>query len=577
VIVYHNHHLSVPPSESIQRIFGLISALKSGNTAYQNAVSLLIECGELETGITDALSGRVDCACEEVDYCREVSVISGKIVCQMWETGKIEIGKLIRIEELLNKLKSDTLPGNIPLRIPEGFVYYGLYPETYIQAADIFISEVTPESVVVVGIRTIGTQLSALVAARLEKYCCKVDSFTVRPKGHPFSRYIEFSEQQKQKFVVNSSAWVVVVDEGPGLSGSTICGTLLKIKECGVLRDRTVVFPSWIPDGKLFISANARSMWNHYKKYLGCFDEMWIRNGRLEKQFDKSIYREISCGMWRPYIIKNEDMFPAVHPNHERRKYILCKYGGKSLTLTKFAGLGRYGETIVKRGSLLARAGFTPMLNSFSDGFVDMDFIEGELVTSGGPDNRLLETVARYCSFLRKNCKAESVTTFSLIMDMIRVNVGEGLGPQWLRKIDLFEKKYQASIYENEVVSIDGRMFPHKWIRTDSGYVKVDHLEHHADEFFHGPQNIAWDLAGFSVEFELAKNKRDTLVELYIHYSNDRSVIERLPFFIIAYLSFRLGYVTLASQSLQGQADALRFDALIMKYRKNLIMALGDY
>jgi hypothetical protein len=577
MIVYRNHHPNSPPSESIQRILNLISVMKSGNGTYQKAVSLLIECGELETGVTDALSGIVDRTCEEIDLCRKLSIISGKIVCQLWETEKIEIGNIDKIEESLNKLQRSTLPALIPLCIPEGFVYYGLYPETYIQAADIFLSEIKPESVVIVGIRTIGTQLSALVAARMEKYRCKVDSFTVRTKGHPFSRYIEFSEQQKQRLSKNDSTWVIVVDEGPGLSGSTICGTLLKINECGVPRERTVVFPSWIPDGKLFISAIARSIWGDYKKYLGSFDEMWIRNGRLEKQFDKRIYREISCGMWRSYLMRNEDSFPAVHPNHERRKFILCNNEQESFSIAKFAGLGRYGEIVANRGCLLALTGLTPAIHKFTDGFIEMDFIEGGLVVPGEPDNKLLETVARYCTFLKVNCAAEPTTTYSSIMEMIRVNVGEGLGSQWLGKVDILEKLYSSSIYEDRVVDIDGRMFPHKWVKTASGYVKIDHLEHHADEFFHGPQNIAWDLAGFSVEFELSQKKRDILVQLYIQYSNDYSIIEVLPFFIIAYLSFRLGYVSLASQSLRGQADSLRFDTLIAKYKADLIKALGAY
>jgi hypothetical protein len=384
------------------------------------------------------------------------------------------------------------------------------------------------------------------------------------------------SEPQKCKLLVNPKTWVIVADEGPGLSGSTICGTLRKINECGVPRERTVIFPSWIPDGKLFISANARSMWDRYKKYLGSFDKLWIRNGRMEKQFDKEIYKEISCGMWRPYILKDENTFPAVHPNHERRKYILREHGQNSFSIAKFAGLGRYGEKVVKRGRILAQAGFTPALNSFANGFVDMEFIEGDLVTSGVLDTNLLDTVARYCTYLKVNCAAKPVTTYHSAMEMIRVNVEEGLGSSWLRSVDLLEKKHNAPVYEDDIVSIDGRMFPHKWIKTDRGYVKIDHLEHHADEFFHGPQNIAWDLAGFSVEFELSQKKRDTLVELYIHYSNDRTIIERLPFFLIAYLSFKLGYVTLASQSLQGQADALRFDMLKKKHKEHLIKSLGN-
>ena len=113
-------------------------------------------------------------------------------------------------------------------------------------------------------------------------------------------------------------------------------------------------------------------------------------------------------------------------------------------------------------------------------------------------------------------------------------------------------------------MAIDGHMMPHDFLKTGTGFVKVDHIEHHCDQFFHGVQNICWDIAGFWVEFGLDKRKRDHFLENFT--SIDPFVFQRQPFFNVAYLAFRLGYVTLASDSLKGEPDAERFEKLRKRY-----------
>ncbi len=64
-------------------------------------------------------------------------------------------------------------------------------------------------------------------------------------------------------------------------------------------------------------------------------------------------------------------------------------------------------------------------------------------------------------------------------------------------------------------------MLPHEWLLTATGYMKTDALDHHDDHFLPGCQNIAWDVACASVEFELDDS---TSAELAVAVGWDRAV-----------------------------------------------------
>ena len=82
------------------------------------------------------------------------------------------------------------------------------------------------ERLLVVGIRSIGTTLSAVAAAAARARGIAAERITVRPQGHPYNRTAEFTAEQMAAVsrAVSSGASFVVVDEGPGLSGSSFLG-----------------------------------------------------------------------------------------------------------------------------------------------------------------------------------------------------------------------------------------------------------------------------------------------------------------------------------------------------------------
>ena len=105
------------------------------------------------------------------------------------------------------------------------------------------------------------------------------------------------------------------------------------------------------------------------------------------------------------------------------------------------------------------------------------------------------------------------------------------------------------------VVVCDGRMMPHEWLRTDGGeLLKLDAGIHGDNHFFPGPCDIAWDVAGAIVEWELQGEARERFVGEYEARSGD-AVTERLAPYLLAYTIFRMGWSKMAALAMQGEYD----------------------
>jgi hypothetical protein len=118
---------------------------------------------------------------------------------------------LARLRRVLAPLTPPATPCRVTL--PEGFAFYALYPEPYCAAARLWLADhaaAADRRAVVVGIRSIGTSLAALVAATLRAAGWQAHALTIRPTGHPFAR-----EAHLDLAPIGAAAWGLVVDEGP--------------------------------------------------------------------------------------------------------------------------------------------------------------------------------------------------------------------------------------------------------------------------------------------------------------------------------------------------------------------------
>jgi hypothetical protein len=557
---------------------------------HEHTVELLIEFGELEAAVADALCPDKDSSNPIARSLRHASLTLGRLFWHSWKGAGSEIGRwLDKLDLAIHEISSLSLPETVQLNVSEGYAYYGLYPETYLESAIRFFRKQRPGLAVCVGIRSIGTSLSAIVSAALEEQGCIVHSLTVRPRGHPFDRRLILSSQLEDDLRSLAEAHFLIVDEGPGMSGSSLACVAQRLFEFGVAENRILFFPSWEPNGANFLAKVARERWPRHRKYTTGFEDVWVESNRLTQGLSAAELLDISAGNWRPLFYRSESDYPVVQPHHERRKYLSRErtspaalqaeifqsavLDGENRTtkpaalLLKFAGLGHYGQSTLARAERLAEAGFGPSVIGVHNGFLLSQFIYGLPVSAKNVDQELLDTVARYLVHLKESFPSARPLPYDVDLEMIRANVAEALGKKWEDKVVRLEK-LKSIICDNPATAIDGRMLPHEWVLTAEGYVKVDGTDHHADHFFPGCQDVAWDIAASCVEFELERRRQDYLIEKYQSLVNDKSLQKRLPFYFIAYLSYRLGYAVLAARVLHGSVDGDKFKSLACRYSR---------
>ncbi len=574
MIIYRDQKTRATPSEFTGRIALSMRELeRSGFAAHRYAVDLLIDWGEFETAVTDVFFPEQDGLDPLIRKLRGVSILAGRIFYHTWmrnPEGAAPLWReMAREFEALSRL---SLPDELFATVSEGYAYYGLYPETFLDAAIRFHREVSPSRVAPIGLRSIGTSLSAVTAAVLLELGCVVESFTVRPRGHPYDRHLTLSPEFSGLIAAQRGTHFLIVDEGPGLSGSSMGCVAQALSSLGHDDPHIVYFPSWEPERMGFASDSNRNHWLRHRKYSSDFDTVMLESGRLFPDLDSAGLIDISAGKWRSFLYSDPADYPAVFPQHERRKYLYpgvapitvldgrftAGDGTSGTCLYKFVGLGHYGRRTMALAIQLGEAGFSPPSPKLESGFLVSGFIPGRPLTVLDVNTSLLDTIARYLAFLKKTFPSDQGTPVEQIYGMIYENIMESMGKSWAYLVERLETVCRNN-RDASPVALDGRMLPHEWIETERGLLKVDGANHFADHFFPGFQDIAWDIAASCTEFDLDREGREYLIRRYTALSGDYSISSRLSCNTIAYLASRLGYTFEAADALSSTPDGDRF------------------
>lgn len=568
MIVYRDQRFRVDPRLLLSRLESVIHRYAALGPSHDIAREILIESGRLESAVLDTLFPERDGVNPLSRSLRRLALAAGHVLWHSWHQNasamKASVGQLSRRLEETELLP---LPSEVEVTVPEGYAYYAVYPEMYIEAAKRSVDAMGQFHGICLGLRSIGTSLSAAVAAALEELGCTVESVTLRPHGHPFSRQPSIDRHLESVLRSTREPHFLLVDEGPGISGSSLASTASMLQDWGVDDDHIILFPSWKTDGSTLQSPVAREQWPRHRQFVVSFEEVWLRSGRLTGAFPGHL-RDISAGGWREELYPSADAYPAVQPQHERRKYLLIDPAPRhEQKLLRFVGLGEYAAPKVDRAERLADAGFTPRPENVSQGFVLRPFLPGTPVSVKRIDAQLVDVVASYLAHLCREHAADPSVSESSLREMVAVNVAEGLRDSNCEKLST---RLPTQNWVERPVALDGRMLAHEWISTTSGYLKVDAMDHHDDHFFPGSQDIAWDLAAAALELELTKHSRQYLLARYRSLSGDRTIGKRLPHYAVSYLAFRLGYTTLATSVLGNTPDGRRFENEARRYARLL-------
>jgi hypothetical protein len=558
-------------------------------------VAAFVAAAELVQGLADAAFAERGCdgRSPAEDAGMRLLMALAAAVARSWRTGFADPGALP--DNPLAALKRLRLPDAVRAKQAEGYAFYALYPEAYLEAARA-LDGVAP--VRVIGIRSIGTGLAALVAAALGA----PPPVTLRPVGHPFQRRLSVSSELEREIRSDSGAVFAIVDEGPGLSGSSFGAVADWLEANGAARERIHAFPSHQGDLGPEASAAHRARWTVLPRHAVDFEDLVLRAETPEHRLESwaadlvgpalAPPEDLSGGAWRGRVYRDEAAWPAANIQQERRKVRLRTASG--LWLLKFAGLGPEGAAKGERGRRLFEAGFGTEVAGCRHGFLVERWVEDarrldlaafdraeRCVEEARPSQLaafdrpgFLDTLARYLAFRARNWPAAGARGAGAgdLLAMARHNAAQALGEEAASALAPWEARLPGLEAAIRRVDTDNRLHPQEWLqRRDGSFLKTDALDHSAAHDLVGCQDIAWDIAGAAAEFALSEAEIETLREAVARGGGHPADPELLAFCRLAYPAFQLGAATLAAQALAGcPAEAARLRRAAERYGRIL-------
>jgi hypothetical protein len=496
-----------------------------GYCSHQAVLDALLLAGELECGLAD----------DNFEAARSCELLTDRIADALLPDASADHRDFFKPDfwNLLDIARALPAPKQLSISIPEGFAYYALHPLVY---ADVVQAIPACETLLVVGIRSIGTTLSAVVAAAARDRGINAERLTVRPQGHPYDRSAEFTSEQMAavRKAISCGASFAVVDEGPGLSGSSFLAVAEALEQEGAPTGQILLISSHAPNVDTLCASDAARRWQRFR----CVPVA----GEARRPVEAVDF--IGGGHWRNRLIANEFERPASWTSFERLKY-LSPAGHNEPRMFKFAGLGHYGDGVFARERKIAAAGFGPMPRAESDGFVSYPWIQGRPLSASDLSSEILIRLAEYCAF-RRHAFAVDLSNLDALQQMAVHNLHE-LG------LDL-----RVELCLKYPVIVDGRMQPHEWLLSKEGkLLKTDSGSHGDDHFFPGPTDIAWDLAGAIVEWQMNEEQTMDFLSRYCCASGEDANV-RIDGFIKAYAAFRSAYCLMAANAMSGSDEQPR-------------------
>lgn len=562
------------------------SPYRAALETHADLVGAAILLSEVHQAVADQLNPTMDDVRPETESLASAGLLLGRSICRsaclLREGNRSEANGL---PELLESAASSARAaagawgeGRLRAKVPEGYAFYSLYPEMYLASLRrALATEPRRGAYVAIGIRSIGTSLAAAVAGALLEGGLIARVETVRPRGHPFDRYLDLSPalQRRLQEAARAGSGFLVADEGPGLTCSSFLSVCAALEKLGVERERILLLSAWQGKPSIYASEDHRAQWGSARVFHTPAQEAfdgWRAllpfvlqatgghpprgNGHLPPL--RADIEDLSYGRWRQRCYPTPDRWPTVHRSLERTK-LLTRFqsplplGEGVPLLAKFAGLGDYGREKYERALVLAEAGFGPPVAGLAYGFLLHPFI-GSLrpMSAGELSPALMARMVDYYAFIARRFSRPPAGRFESLAEILTLNTKEGLGLD-LSPFVAAWRSAQHPIDRLPLVRLDGKPQPYEWLAgTAAGlptFLKADSADHFLDHTMVGEQSILWDLAGACEEWGMAKDQICCFLALWERQTGDSQAAALLDFYRAVYLAFRLAAMHYAVHS----------------------------
>lgn len=548
-------------------------AMLPGFARHERLVSAFVRTGELVQGLLDEAFEKdgIDEWSPLQDAGARLLRIEADAIVGSWRSG-FESGRPRdrRWSVLLERLAGS---GTVRLRQPEGYAFYAVYPESYAEAA---CRSGLPASTVVIGIRSIGTGLAAMVSAALGA----APAFSLRPHGHPFERRVAIGPALTRRLLGSRDHPYAIVDEGPGLSGSSFGSVADWLEQNGVDRARIHFFPSHDGNPGPKASETHVRRWKERPHHVVTADA--LLSCPQTAAFPSMVsdvagarctgWRDISGGSWREIDASQQMPRPPVDAQFERRKVLFESEadGRRQRFLVKFAGLGEIGTAKARRGGRLCETGLAPRIVGTCHGFIVQQWVEtAPTPITALPRRRVLDHLARYLGFRARHLPAGGQGAgLADLCDMAVYNLGEAFGEESAEQMRRLAQRNGRPSWTLRRIDSDNRLHAWEWLVTPGGdIVKADALDHNCAHDLVGRQDIAWDVAGAAVEFDLTALERRDLADAVGQVADGNLDDGMLALFEACYLGFQAGFWSTALvRANEGERPPIA--ALLSRYRR---------
>lgn len=456
-----------------------------------------------------------------------------------------------QLMEKLRVLELALVEQELEFRVPEGFAWYALYPDSYAQTAERWSLQFEPPEidVCVIGLRSIGTTLAAVVTQALRRRGFRIAScLTLRPSGTWPSRYVDLQG-------LLPASQNIIVDEGPGVSGASMVAVAQALRDAGARRESIHFFAGHAYGPGPAAGADAKTWWQEDRVWTTSLDDTFVDGKFLPHALASAVEDytgEPAVGPAEPLGTQGWQTLAglrtlprAIAPIIETPKKLVHLRSGRNVVL-KFAGMDLSSQEHWRSGPNTAlvtdRAAISPL--GCHQGWLAYPWISGEHLSAADADTSFItEYLGPWLAAVstRKLSHGEIHDGIRRIADALSAwaMMQEG-GPP----VSAIERVTEQVLDEVGAAPQpcygDGRLAPHEWIRQSNGVIrKVDLGGHDRDHTWVGPQSVIWDLVGAEVEWDLdptrAAELRSRVQSLTGCACSERS----LAFYTAGYCAFR--------------------------------------
>jgi hypothetical protein len=313
--------------------------------------------------------------------------------------------------------------------------------------------------------------------------------YTVRPYGHPFDRQVALAER------FGADDRVLVVDEGPGLSGSSFFSVGRALTANGVSAGRQVYLCAHSqPPGKM-ARPEISAFWEHAQRYVASSFECafgpagsLLENVELELEgrFDAPVRQveDLSQGRWRalaagesPERLPSYAAFerPKLLAELEDGRRVLLKFYGQVLRMDPVTCAVDWSDAAAARQIASGDARATRV-----HGYVARLWLDGELLTPAAKTPSLLERLALFLAERPWHCTRGSGNAADCCYAMT------------------------------------GSLAPQEWLRLPSGrVVKLPETLAGFDHTAIDSEPLGWDLAAALIEWQLSEGEAEQLLAFF--------------------------------------------------------------